>query len=129
MRPSLLLDLGEPLQRAPVVDGFDAGAQLLVGVRERIPGGDQTRMQRLALRHPVVLVVLLRVIVVGLLQQRLELRHGVGIGRGGGFERGVARLQRIGLLDILSAIRGVVDGVGAVDDPLLAGRAVLARPS
>ena len=123
------LDLGEPLRRAPVVDGFDAAAQLLVGARERIPRGDETGMQGLALGHPVVLVVLLRVIVVGLLEQRLELAHGFRVGRRGGFELGVARLERVGLLDVLAAIRRVVDRVGAVDDPLLAGRAVLADPA
>ncbi len=86
-------------------------------------------MQGLALGHLVVLVILLRVIVVGLLQQRLELAHGIRIGRGGRFQRRIARLQRIGLLDILAAIRRVVDGVGAVDDPLLAGRAASGRPA
>jgi hypothetical protein len=86
-------------------------------------------MQRLALRHLVVLVVLLRIIVVGLLQERLKLAHRIRIGQGGGFELGVARLERIGLLDVLPAIRGVVDGIGAVDDPLLAGRALPVGPA
>ena len=124
-----LLDGGEFLQRAFVVDGVDAAAQLLVGAGERVPRRDETGMQGAALGHLVVLVVLLGIIVVGLLEQRLELAHGLRVGRSGGFERGVARLQRIGLLDVLLAVGRVVDGVGAVDDPLLAGRAVLAGPA
>ena len=86
-------------------------------------------MQGLALGHLVVLVVLLGVIVVGLLQQRLELAHRIGIGRRCGFDRGVVRLHRVGLLDVLPAVRRVVDRVGAVDDPLLAGRAFLVGPA
>jgi hypothetical protein len=86
-------------------------------------------MQRLALGHLVVFVVSLRIIVVGLLEQRLELADGVGIGRGGGFEVGIARIERIGLLDVLPAVGRVVDGVGAIDDALLAGRAALGRPA
>ena len=104
-------------------------AQFLVGGGERIPRGDKTRMQGLALGHLVVLVVFLGVIVVGLLEQRLELAHRIGVGRRRGFDRGVVRLQRIGLLDILAAVGRVVDRVGAVDDALLAGRAALRRPT
>ena len=100
----------------------------LVGAGERVPRGDEKRMQGLALGHLVVLVVLLGVIVVGLLEQRLELGDGFGVSGGGGFEFGVVRLQRIGLLDVLHAIRRVVDGVGAVDDALVAGRAAFRRP-
>src|SRR5262245_6965082 len=123
------LDLGEPLRRAFVIDGFDAVAQLLVGARERIPRGDETAMQGLALGHPVVLVVLLGIIIVGLLEQWLELGHGFHVGRGGGFELSVARLEGICLLDILATIRRIIDGVGAVDDALLAGGTVLADPA
>ena len=123
------LDLGQLLQRASVVDGFDAAAQLLVGALECIPGGDETRVQGLALRHLVVLVILLGVIVVGFLEQRLELAHGFGVGRGSGFEFGVVRLQRVGFLDVLPAVGRVVDGVGAVDDAFAAGRAFLGGPA
>jgi hypothetical protein len=71
----------------------------------------------------------LGIIVVGLLEQRLEPGHGLRIGQGRGFERIIARLHAIHFLDVLAAIRRVVDGVGAVDDPLLAGRTVLADPA
>ena len=50
-------------------------------------------MQRAALGHLVVLVVLLLVIIVGLLEQRLELADRLGVGGGRGFERGVVRLE------------------------------------
>ena len=86
-------------------------------------------MQGLSPGHLVVLVVLLGVIVVSLLEQRLELAHRLRVGGGCGFERGVARLQRIGLLDVLLAVGRVVDRVGAVDDPFLAGRAALGGPA
>ncbi len=82
-------------------------------------------MQRLALGHLVVLVVLLLVVVVGLFEQRLERGDGLDVGRGCGFEAGVVRLERVGLLDGGLAVGRVVDGVGAVDDALLAGRALL----
>ena len=86
-------------------------------------------MQSTALGHLVVLVVLLCVVVVGLFEQRFELGDGLGVGGGCGFECGVMRLEAVGLLDVFDAIRRVVDGVGAVDDALLAGRAGFRRPA
>ena len=120
------LDLGKLLLCAPVVDGFDLAAQFLVGGGERIPRGDETGMQGLALGHLVVLVILLLVIIVGFLEQRFELADGFRVSRCGGLKRGLARFERVGLLDFLPAVRGVVDRVGAVDDPFLAGRPLLA---
>ncbi len=87
------LDFGKLLPRASVVDGIDAAAQRLVGALECSPRSHETGMQGAALGHLVILVVLLGVIIVGFLEQRLELAHGLRIGGGGGFERGVVRLE------------------------------------
>jgi hypothetical protein len=78
-------------------------------------------MQGFALGHPVVFVVFLVVIVVRLLQQRLKRHHGLHIGRRGSFELGKVRLDGVCLFDALLAVGRVVNRVGAIDDPLLAG--------
>ena len=86
-------------------------------------------MQGAALGHLVVLVVLLGVIVVGLLEQRLELGSRLWRKR-----RLRLRARRRAAPAHWPARRSsrspcVVDGVGAVDDALAAGRAAFRGPA